>query len=115
MRMLIAIIQPTKLRAVQEALGKIGVERFTVCDAHGYARQRGQTESYRGIEYQVHLLRKVVIEIAVNDDFVERTIDTLQEIARSGVAGEFGDGKIFLLPLTEVIEIGSGQRGKGAV
>lgn len=115
MRMLVAIIQPTKLRAVQEALGRIGVERFTVCDAHGYARQRGQTASYRGIEYQVHLLRKVVLEIAVNDDFVERTIETLQSIARTGVDGEFGDGKIFVVPLDEVIEIGSGLRGKSAV
>lgn len=115
MRMLVAIIQPTKLRAVQEALGRIGVERLTVCDAHGYARQRGQKASYRGIEYQVHLLRKVVLEIAVNDDFVERTIETIQAIARTGAEGEFGDGKIFLLPLEEVIEIGSGQRGKGAV
>ncbi|HRF01032.1 MAG TPA: P-II family nitrogen regulator [Pirellulaceae bacterium] len=115
MRLIIAMIRPTKLRAVQEALEKIGVERITLCDAQGYGRQRGRTESYRGVEYQVNLLRKVLLEIAVNDDFVEPTIETLQRIARTGTDGEFGDGKVMVLPLVDAIEIGGSQRGKGAI
>jgi nitrogen regulatory protein P-II 2 len=78
MKLLIAIIQPTKLKAVQEALRRIGVSRLTVADAMGFARQRGQDETYRGAEYKTNLLRKVALEIAVNDDFVEKTVECLQ-------------------------------------
>ncbi len=83
MKLLIAIIRPTKLEAVREALRVVGVERLTVCDAHGYGRQRGQTETYRGVEYSVNLLRKVVLEIVVNDDFVDRTVETIERVARN--------------------------------
>src|SRR5262245_13809754 len=95
MKMLIAIIQPTKLRAVQEALAKIGVERMTICDAQGYGRQRGQTETYRGVEYKIQLLRKVALEIAVNDDFLEPTVETILSVARTSPEGNVGDGKVF--------------------
>jgi len=115
MKMILAIIQPTKLRAVQEALAKVGVERLTVCDSQGYARQRGQTESYRGVEYQTNLLRKVVLEIAVNDDFLDRTIATISEAARTGSEGNIGDGKIFILPLEETIRLGEAATGPEAV
>ena len=77
MKLIIAIIQPTKLHAVREALNKVGVLRMTVCDAQGYGRQRGQTEFYRGNEYRTNLLRKVALEITVNEDFVERTLEPL--------------------------------------
>ena len=77
MKFIIAVIQPTKLDAVQQALAGIAVTRMTVCDAQGFARQRGQTEMYRGHEYKSHLLRKIALEIMVNDDFLERTIETL--------------------------------------
>ncbi len=77
MKLIIAIIQPTKLNAVREALNGIAVTRMTVCDAQGYARQRGQTEMYRGHEYKTQLLRKIALEIMVNDDFLERTVDSL--------------------------------------
>jgi nitrogen regulatory protein PII len=113
--MVTAIIQPTKLRAVQEALAKAGVERITICDAQGFGRQRGQLPMYRGVEYQTNLLRKVMLQIAVNDDFLERTIDTIQRVARTGDEGNIGDGKIFVMPLHEVIQISPEQRGKGAV
>ena len=73
MKLVIAIIQPTKLKAVCEALEKIEVTRLTVCDAQGFGRQRGRTEMYRGHEYTTTLLRKVALEIVVNDDFLERT------------------------------------------
>ena len=98
MRMVIAIIQPTKLSAVREALVKIGVTRMTVCDAQGFGRQRGQTEYYRGNEYKTNLLRKMALEIVVNEDFLDRTVETLMAMARTGPEGTIGDGKIFVLP-----------------
>jgi nitrogen regulatory protein P-II 2 len=115
MRMVVAIIQPTKFSAVREALAKIGVTKMTVCDAHGYGRQRGQTEYYRGNEYRTNLLRKVALEIMVNDDFLERTVETLSNVARTGPEGNIGDGKIFVLPAAEVIDIAGASRGQGAV
>ena len=115
MKTIVAVIQPTKLRALQEALVKIGVERLTVCDAQGYGRQRGQTETYRGVEYKINLLRKIELEIAVNDDFLERTIDTIVGVARTGPEGNIGDGKIFVLPTEHVIRISDGETGPGAV
>ncbi|MBI3837052.1 MAG: P-II family nitrogen regulator [Planctomycetia bacterium] len=115
MRMIIAVIQPTKLSAVREALTKIGVTRMTVCDAQGFGRQRGQTEAYRGNEYKTNLLRKIALEIVVNDDFLDRTVDTLTSVARTGPEGNIGDGKIFVLPAGEAIDIGSVVRGPEAV
>ena len=115
MKLLIAIIQPTKLDAAREALERIGVTRMTVCDAMGYARQRGQTELYRGSEYQSNLLRKIALEIAVNDDFVEPTVECLLRVARTGTEGSIGDGKIFVLPMDEAVQIGGTMRGKGAI
>ncbi len=114
MRMVLALIQPTKLQAVRDALRSMGVERMTVCDAHGYARQRGQTATYRGVEYQTNLLRKVMLEIVVNEDFLERTIQTITDVARTGSQGTIGDGKIFVLPALEAITI-DGHRGPSAV
>jgi len=114
-KMIIAIIQPTKLKAVREALVKIGVERMTVCDALGFGRQRGQTAAYRGIEYKTHLLRKVELEIAVNDDFVDRTIETLMHVARTGPEGNIGDGKIFVLPLEHATRLSDEVIGPEAV
>lgn len=115
MKLIVAIIQPTKLDAVREALGKIGVTRMTVCDAQGYARQRGQTQMYRGHEYKTLLLRKIALEIVVNDDFLDPTLEALAGVARTGPQGEIGDGKIFVLPCEEAIQISDGQHGKGAV
>lgn len=115
MKLILAVIQPPKLAAVREALQRIGVERMTVCDAQGFGRQRGQTATYRGIEYKTHLLRKVSLEIFVNDDFVERTVEAIQQIARSGSEGNIGDGKIFIMPAEEAITIDGGKRGPEAV
>ncbi len=115
MKMVIAIIQPTKLKAVQEALTRIGVERMTVCDAQGYGRQRGQIATYRGVEYKTNLLRKVAIEIVVNDDFLERTIETIELVARTGPDGSIGDGKIFVLPADDAYRIGGLVSGPEAV
>jgi nitrogen regulatory protein PII len=114
-KLLLVIIQPTKLHSLREALDKLGVTRMTVCDAQGYGRQRGRTEMYRGHEYKTNLLRKIALEIVVNDDFVERTIDTVMAVARTGPEGAIGDGKIFVLPVEEVIQVGGRERGQSAV
>lgn len=114
-KMILAIIQPTKLNAVREALLKAGVERMTVCDAQGFARQKGQTEYYRGVEYKTQLLRKIALEIAVNDDFVDRTLDILTQVARTGVEGNIGDGKIFILPMDSATRISDSVGGAEAV
>ena len=115
MKFVIAVIQPTKLKAVREALEKIEVTRMTVCDAQGFGRQRGRKEMYRGHEYTATLLRKVALEILVNDDFLERTVETIVNVARTGPEGTIGDGKIFILPALETIQISDGTRGPGAV
>ena len=115
MKLILAIIQPTKLQPVREALTRIGVERMTVADAQGYGRQKGRTAMYRGVEYKINLLRKVALEIVVNDDFLERTIDVIENLARTGSEGNIGDGKIFVLPVEETIQIGGDARGPGAV
>jgi nitrogen regulatory protein P-II 1 len=114
-KLIVAVIQPTKLNAVREALVKVGVTRMTVCDAQGYGRQRGRTELYRGHEYKTHLLRKVALEIVVNDDFLDRTLDVVTQVARTGPEGTIGDGKIFVLPVEQAIQIGEPVRGPGAV
>ncbi len=115
MKLVIAIIQPTKLKAVREALEKIEVTRMTICDAQGFGRQRGRKELYRGHEYATILLRKVALEIIVNDDFLERTLETITSVARTGPEGTIGDGKIFVVPAAQAIQIDDGYRGPGAV
>ncbi|MFZ5831436.1 MAG: P-II family nitrogen regulator [Planctomycetota bacterium] len=115
MKTIIAIIQPTKLNAVREALERIEVTRMTIADAQGFGRQRGRTEAYRGSEYTATLLRKIVLEIVVNDDFLERTLELIISVARTGSEGNIGDGKIFVLPMAEAVAINDGSRGPGAV
>ena len=115
MRFILALIQPTKLKAVQEALAHIGVERMTVCDALGYAQQRGGKSGALQREAQPKLLRKVALEIGVNEDFVEKTVDTIARIARTGPGGAIGDGKIFLLPVEEVVRLSDDIRGPEAI
>ena len=115
MKMIVALIQPSRLQSVREALTQVGVERMTVCDAQGYGRQRGRAEVVRGREQTTKLLRKVALEITVNDDFFERTVEAIQEAARTGPEGTIGDGKILVLPVHETIQIGGETRGPEAV
>lgn len=115
MKLILAVIQPTKLHAVQQALTRMGVTRMSVSDAMGFARQRGQTESYRGAEYKTNLLRKVQLEIAVNDDFLDRTIECLLQNARTSTEGTIGDGKILVVPMDEAVQINDAQRGPSAL
>ncbi len=115
MKMIIAIIQPAKLEAVKEALNHVEVVRLTVMDCQGFGRQKGQTEIYRGRELTVNLLRKVQLQIAVNEEFVQPTIDAIIAGGRSGEQGEIGDCKIFVLPLEDCIRIRTGERGPEAI
>ena len=98
MKLIIAIIQPHRLEAVKQALADVEVFRLTVMDVQGFGRQRGQTEAYRGHEFSVNLLRKVQLMIAVNEEFLEPTIDAIVSGGRTGAAGEIGDGKISCSP-----------------
>jgi nitrogen regulatory protein P-II 1 len=114
MKMIVAIIRPEKLEAVQAALTEREVYLMTVSDVRGCGRQRGYTETYRGSEVLIRLLSKVKLEIAVNDDFVQPTIDAILGAARSE-PGKIGDGKIFVLPLEECYRIRTAERGGKAI
>jgi nitrogen regulatory protein P-II 2 len=115
LKLIIAIIQPHRLEAVKTALSEVEVFRLTVMDVQGFGRQKGHTEVYRGHEVAVNLTRKVQLQIAVNEDFVEPTIGAIIKGGRSGAAGEIGDGKIFVLPLDDCVRIRTGERGGEAI
>jgi nitrogen regulatory protein P-II 2 len=115
MKLIIAIIQPSKLEAVKEALTEVEVFRLTVMDCQGFGRQKGQTEIFRGHEFTVNLVRKVQLQIAVNEQFVQPTVDAIIKGGRSGEKGEIGDGKIFILPMEDCIRIRTGERGPEAI
>ncbi len=107
-----AIIKPFKLDEVKESLNEIGIQGITVTEVKGFGRQKGHTELYRGAEYVVDFLPKVKLEIIVKDDLVTKVVETIQESARTG---RIGDGKIFVLPIEEVIRIRTGEKGENAV
>jgi nitrogen regulatory protein P-II 1 len=115
MKMIVAIIRPEKLEAVQEALAKRDVYLMTVTDVRGCGRQRGYTEVYRGTEFQIRLLPKLKLEIAVNDAFVEAAVEAIVHAARMGTTGQIGDGKIFVLELDDCVRIRTGERGGQAI
>ena len=115
MKLIIAIIQPTRLEAVKEALSQVEVFRLTVMDVLGFGRQKGFTEAYRGDEFSANLLRKIELQIAVNEDFVEPTINAIIQAGRDGPSGKIGDGKIFILPMEDCIRIRTGERGPEAI
>ena len=114
-KLIIAIIQPAKLEAVKEALTRVEVHRLTVLDCQGFGRQKGKTGIFRGQERTVNLLRKVQLQIAVNEEFVQPTIDAILEGGRTGESGELGDGKIFVLPMDDCVRIRTGERGPEAI
>ena len=115
MKFIIAIIQPNRLEAVKEALSKVEVYRLTIMDCQGFGRQQGQTELFRGGDFTANLVRKVQLQIAVNDQFVEPTIAAITGAGRTEPEGAIGDGKIFVLPLEECVRIRTGQRGPEAI
>jgi nitrogen regulatory protein P-II 2 len=114
-KLVVAIIRPEKLEEVQKALNAVDVYLMTVSDVRGCGRQRGYTEVYRGSEFQVRLLPKLKLEIAVNDAFVEATIEAIVHAARTEETGQIGDGKIFVVPLDDAVRIRTGERGTAAI
>lgn len=112
MKKIEAIIKPFKLDDVKEALQEIGLQGITVVEARGFGRQKGHTELYRGAEYVVDFLPKVKIEVIVTDDKVEATVEAIVAAAQTG---RIGDGKIFVLPVEDVIRIRTGERGADAI
>jgi len=114
-KLVIAVIQPPKLQAVREALDKVEVMRMTICDAQGFAPQRARAERPKRNPREPRVLRKVALEVFVNDDFLERTVETIVNVARTGPEGSFGDGKIFIVPAEEAVQISDGGRGPGSV
>ena len=112
MKKIEAVIKPFKLDDVREALTEIGISGMTVSEVKGFGRQKGHTEIYRGAEYAVDFLPKVKVELVLADEDVERAIDIIVETARSG---KTGDGKIFVLPVEEVIRIRTGERAEAAI
>ena len=112
MKLIIAVIKPFKLDEVKEALSQAGVEGMTVTEVKGFGRQTGHTEIYRGSEYTVDFLPKVRIELAVSDELVTKAVDA---IAKGAKTGKIGDGKIFVLPLEEVLRIRTDERGDAAI
>ncbi len=112
MKLIKAIIKPFKLEEVKEALSELGIEGMTVTEVKGFGRQKGHTEIYRGSEYTVDFLPKVMVEIVVADDIVSKTVEAVVKAAKTG---KIGDGKIFVLPIEEAIRIRTDERGDGAV
>ena len=112
MKLVTAIVKPFKLDEVREALSEIGVNGITVTEVKGFGRQRGHTELYRGAEYVVDFLPKVKLELAIDDDQVERAIETIQSSANTG---KIGDGKIFVTSLEQIIRIRTGETGADAI
>jgi nitrogen regulatory protein P-II 1 len=107
-----AIIKPFKLDEVKDALQAIGVKGLTVTEVKGFGRQRGHTEVFRGVEYQVDFVPKVKVEVVVDGDMAQSVVDAITQSAQTG---KIGDGKIFILSLDDVIRIRTGERGADAI
>ena len=112
MKLIVAIIKPFKLEDVKEALAAAGIEGMTVTEVKGFGRQKGHTEIYRGSEYTVDFLPKVKVEVAVSDEVAGKAIEA---IAKAAKTGKIGDGKIFVVPLEEVVRIRTDERGESEV
>ncbi|HXJ36457.1 MAG TPA: P-II family nitrogen regulator [Candidatus Eisenbacteria bacterium] len=112
MKKIEAIIKPFKLDEVKESLSSVGVQGLTVTEVKGFGRQKGHTELYRGAEYVVDFLPKVKLEIIVRDEQVAEVVETIEKAAKTG---RIGDGKIFVLPVDEIIRIRTGERGGAAI
>ena len=112
MKLVTAVIKPFKLEEVKDSLANVGIQGMTVTEVKGYGRQKGHSELYRGAEYNVDLLPKVKLEIAVSADILEQVIEAIEESASTG---KIGDGKIFVTDLEEVTRIRTGERGQNAL
>jgi nitrogen regulatory protein P-II 1 len=112
MKLIIAIIKPFKLEEVKDALGEVGVEGMTVTEVKGFGQQKGHTEIYRGSEYTVDFLPKVKIEVVATDEMKDSVVDA---IVKSAQTGKIGDGKVFVMPVDDVVRIRTGEHGEGAI
>jgi nitrogen regulatory protein PII len=115
MKMITAVIKHFKLDDVRKGLTEIGIQGMTAIEVKGFGRQKGHMEVYRGVEYEVLFLPKVKIEVAVPADKLDETLNVILKTAKTGEAGEIGDGKVFVYDLQDVIRIRTGQRGKEAI
>jgi nitrogen regulatory protein P-II 1 len=112
MKKIEAIVKPHRVDAVKTALAEIGVRGMTVYDVRGFGRQKGHTEIYRGMEYQIDFVPKTKMEVVVDDDIADQVIDTIVEAARTD---SIGDGKLFVTQLVDVVRIRTGEHGPGAI
>jgi nitrogen regulatory protein P-II 1 len=112
MKLVKAIIKPFKLEEVKEALSEIGVEGMTVTEVKGFGRQKGHTEIYRGSEYTVDFLPKVMVDVAVGEEIVGKVVEAIKSAAKTG---KIGDGKIFVIPVEEAVRIRTDETGEGAI
>ena len=112
MKFIVAIIKPHKLDDVREALAGVGIEGMTASEVKGYGRQKGQTEIYRGAEYQVNFVPKIKIEVAVDDAVVDNVVDAIRNAANTE---KIGDGKIFVLDLQSAVRVRTGETGTDAL
>ena len=112
MKLVIAVIKPFKLDEVRDALTRLGIHGMTVAEVKGYGRQKGHTEIYRGAEYVVNFLPKLRIEVAIASEQLDRVVEALTAAARTG---QIGDGKIFVIPVEDVVRIRTGDRGPDAL
>jgi len=107
-----AIVRPHLLEAVKTALQEVGIVGMTVTEVKGFGRQKGHTETYRGSEYKVEFLPKIKIEVALGDELVDQAVEAVLKTAKTG---KFGDGKVFVSPLEDVVRIRTGERGEAAL
>ena len=112
MKLVTAIIKPDKVEALRQALTSVDIQGLTIVEAKGYGRQKGHTELYRGAEYVVDFLPKVKLEIAINDDLLDQVIEA---VSKSANTGKIGDGKIFVMDISQVVRIRTGETGAEAL
>ena len=112
MKMVMAVIKPFKLDEVRDSLPELGIQGITVTEVRGFGRQKGHTEIYRGAEYEVNYLPKIKLELAIEDDLLDRVLETISNTAQTG---QIGDGKLFVSDLTTAVRIRTGDTGSEAL
>ena len=112
MKMVMAVIKPLKLDEVRDSLTELGIQGITVTEVRGFGRQKGHTEIYRGAEYEVNYLPKIKLELAIEDDLLDRVLETISNTAQTG---QIGDGKLFVSDLTTAVRIRTGETGSEAL
>ena len=112
MKLVMAVIKPFKLDEVRDSLTELGIQGITVTEVRGFGRQKGHTEIYRGAEYEVNYLPKIKLELAIEDDLLDRVLETISNTAKTG---QIGDGKLFVSDLTRAVRIRTGETGSEAL